>query len=369
MPGGTSAVSASAGLDNLDQSVAVGNVLTLSSRTVLETRAQFARGDLEAPPTDPTGPSVSISGVAAFGRLSGSPTGRLNSMYQVVNNLVHQYGPSRDSLGCGLPVQRRHHHFSKGRARQPTRSSLWPTSSTGVYNNAGFTQTFGDHVVSQTNGNVGIFLQDEWRAGSRDDVQRRTCATTCSISTRSTRTRTTCRLESASPGRRPTPAARSCARVPAASTTACRCAPWRTRCFQRQHDGSLATAADQREPVAGSGRRAGLPGRFWAASFRLDDARQLHARWTGTSSERVLEPGWHRGRAATTSHQRCQCRVSASSQRRPDHADQSERAGVRGVRQQQRLPAKPRLRQQQPVLMRPAARCTTDCSSHSCKGP
>ena len=34
----------------------------------------------------------------------------------------------------------------------------------GVYNKAGFTQTFGDTVVEQTNPNVGMYVQDEWKA-------------------------------------------------------------------------------------------------------------------------------------------------------------------------------------------------------------
>jgi hypothetical protein len=34
----------------------------------------------------------------------------------------------------------------------------------GVYNNAGFTQTFGTTVVSQTNPNLGVYAQDEWKA-------------------------------------------------------------------------------------------------------------------------------------------------------------------------------------------------------------
>jgi hypothetical protein len=34
-----------------------------------------------------------------------------------------------------------------------------------VYNNAGFTQTFGATVVSQTNPNVGLYAQDEWKVG------------------------------------------------------------------------------------------------------------------------------------------------------------------------------------------------------------
>jgi hypothetical protein len=35
----------------------------------------------------------------------------------------------------------------------------------GTY--SGFAQTFGDPVVSQANPNVGVYIQDEWRAGSR----------------------------------------------------------------------------------------------------------------------------------------------------------------------------------------------------------
>src|SRR5579883_1164033 len=83
--GGLNAASASAGLDNRDQTVALGNVLTLSPRTVNETRAQYSHSDLNALPTDPFGPAVSIAGVATFGTLSGSPTGRLNSLYEVAD--------------------------------------------------------------------------------------------------------------------------------------------------------------------------------------------------------------------------------------------------------------------------------------------
>ena len=74
--GALNAPSASAGLDNLDQTIAFSNTLTLSPRTVNETRAQFAHSDLQAPPTDPIGPAVSIAGVASFGTLVGQPARR-----------------------------------------------------------------------------------------------------------------------------------------------------------------------------------------------------------------------------------------------------------------------------------------------------
>jgi hypothetical protein len=44
-------------------------------------------------------------------------------------------------------------------------SSL-PNFLAGVYNNAGFTQTFGASVVSQANPNIGVFAQDEWKVSS-----------------------------------------------------------------------------------------------------------------------------------------------------------------------------------------------------------
>ena len=76
--GGTSAPSASAGLDNLDQSIAVGSVMVLSTGTVLETRGQFARGDLEAPPTDPWVRPSALPASRPSARSRASPTGRLS---------------------------------------------------------------------------------------------------------------------------------------------------------------------------------------------------------------------------------------------------------------------------------------------------
>jgi len=157
------AATASAGLDNVDHSMALGNTWTISSKTVNETRFQFAYGDLKAPPTDLIGPAVSIAGVASFGTASGSPTRRLNKMYQLVNNLSHQAGAH--ALRAGVDFI-----FNDD-------TITYPRSFRGSYafsslanflagNYSGFTQTFGDPVVSQTNPNVGLYAQDEWRIGS-----------------------------------------------------------------------------------------------------------------------------------------------------------------------------------------------------------
>jgi Carboxypeptidase regulatory-like domain/TonB dependent receptor len=177
--GALNAPSASSSLDNRDQSIAISNTLTLSSRTVNETRAQFVHSDLLAPPTDPIGPSVTISGVATFGTMSGSPTGRLNRMYQVVNNLSHHAGSH--GLRVGVDVLYNDDTITYPRAvRGAYAFSSLATFLSGVYNNAGFSQTFGQSVVSQGNANVGIFGQDEWRVtdsltlnlGVRYDLQR-----------------------------------------------------------------------------------------------------------------------------------------------------------------------------------------------------
>ena len=163
--GGLNAPSASAALNNRDQTIAFSNTLTLSPRTVNETRAQFAYSDLLAPPTDPVGPSVNIAGVAVFGTQSSSPTARLNKMYQVVNNLSHQAGAH--ALRAGVDFLYNDDRITYPRAARGayTFSSLANFLS-GTYNNAGFTQTFGESVVDQGNANVGMYVQDEWRASS-----------------------------------------------------------------------------------------------------------------------------------------------------------------------------------------------------------
>jgi hypothetical protein len=162
--GALSAPSASAGLDNTDQTVALSNTWSLSSSTVNETRAQVTSSDLKAAPTDPVGPAVSIAGVASFGTLSGSPTRRQNSLYEVVDNLSHQIGAHALRAGVDVLYNDDTITFPRSIRGAYTFSSL-ANFLTGAYNNAGFTQTFGASVISQKNPNVGIYAQDEWRAG------------------------------------------------------------------------------------------------------------------------------------------------------------------------------------------------------------
>jgi hypothetical protein len=161
--GGISAPSASAGLDNADRVIAASNTWSLSPRTVNEARAQFAYGNLQAPPTDPVGPAVSIAGVAGFGTLSGAPQGRVNTLYEVVDNVSHQAGGHALRAGADFLYNDDRITFPRSIRGSYTFSSL-ANFLTGVYNNAGYTQTFGTTAVSQTNPNLGVYVQDEWKA-------------------------------------------------------------------------------------------------------------------------------------------------------------------------------------------------------------
>jgi outer membrane receptor protein involved in Fe transport len=177
--GGLSAPTASAGLANVDHALSLGDTWVLSPRTVAETRVQLAHGDLDAPPTDPVGPAVNIAGVAAFGTSSTSPTGRVNRLLEAVATVSHHAGSHALRAGADYLQNETTITYPRAIRGSYTFSSLASFLS-GVYNNAGFTQTFGDPVVEQGNPNLGLFVQDEWHAtprltlnaGLRYDLQR-----------------------------------------------------------------------------------------------------------------------------------------------------------------------------------------------------
>ena len=61
----------------------------------------------------------------------------------------------------------------RGRFAAATRFRRSRISSSGVYNNAGFTQTFGAAVVSQTNPNVGVYAPGRVEGRARPHAERR----------------------------------------------------------------------------------------------------------------------------------------------------------------------------------------------------
>jgi outer membrane receptor protein involved in Fe transport len=164
--GGLSAATASANLDNTDQTVAVSNIATFSSRFVNESRGQFTKSDLKAPPSDPIGPAVSISGVASFGTLSGSPTARLNRLGEAADNLSYQAGDHAIRIGADFLYNDDTITYPRSNRGSYSFSSL-ANFLAGIYNSSGFTQTFSNSVVAQTNPNIGFYAQDEWKLHPR----------------------------------------------------------------------------------------------------------------------------------------------------------------------------------------------------------
>ena len=104
--------------------------------------------------------------MASFGTSSGSPTRRINQLYQVVNNLSHQAGAHAFRGGVDFLYNDDQITYPRSVRGSYSFSSL-ATFLAGVYNNAGFTQTFGASDVSQTNPNLGVYAQDEWKVSTR----------------------------------------------------------------------------------------------------------------------------------------------------------------------------------------------------------
>jgi Carboxypeptidase regulatory-like domain/TonB dependent receptor len=164
--GGLSAPTASANLYDTDQVLAFSNIATVSPHLVNETRGQFWNSNLKAPPSDPVGPAVSISGVASFGTLSGSPTARLNRLGEITDNVSYQAGAHAVRFGTDFLYNDDTITFPRSIRGSYSFSSL-ASFLGGTYTNSGFTQTFANSVVAQTSPNVGFYGQDEWRVNSR----------------------------------------------------------------------------------------------------------------------------------------------------------------------------------------------------------
>ena len=159
-----------------NHTIAVSNVATLSPRTFNETRGQFLYDNLYAPPNDEAGPAVTISGVATFGRSTSSPTGRLNYLGELVDNLVLQRGAHTFKTGVDFlynddtitfPMSiRGAYTFGPSAVTAggvTTNYTALQNFQRGVYNTQGYTQNFGNPVIWQTNPNAGFYAQDEWK--------------------------------------------------------------------------------------------------------------------------------------------------------------------------------------------------------------
>jgi carboxypeptidase family protein len=174
--GGLNAASRGTGLEDRDQTIAVSEVATISSRVANEARFQFTRSRLAAAPNDLAGPAINISGVANLGVSTSSPTGRDIDLYEVVDNVTVERGAHSLKFGADFLYNRVNIAFPGATQGVYTFSSM-ANFQAGRYTQ--FQQAFGEPTQFQSNPNLGAFMQDEWRirpsltinAGLRYDVQ------------------------------------------------------------------------------------------------------------------------------------------------------------------------------------------------------
>ena len=159
--GGLNAISRGSGISNTDQTVQVNNVTTLSNQTLNEARFQFTNSRLDAPVNDTVGPAVGISGIANLGTANFSPLARDINLVEVLDNVSTQRGDHSLKMGVDFLYNRV--------------NILLPGAIQGVYNFSSlnnflngnyvsYQQAFGVPSQFQSNPNIGVFIQDEWRA-------------------------------------------------------------------------------------------------------------------------------------------------------------------------------------------------------------
>ncbi|MGB7218105.1 MAG: carboxypeptidase regulatory-like domain-containing protein [Vicinamibacterales bacterium] len=158
--GGLGDVSRGTGLEDTDQTLAVNYLTTLSSGTINEARAQYTRSRLGALANDLVGPAVNISGVANFGTATSSPTARDLDVLQIVDTVTLQRGSHLFKTGVDLLYNRVNIEFPGALQGVYTFTSLANLQS-GTYSQ--FQQAFGAPSQFQSNPNLGVFAQDEWR--------------------------------------------------------------------------------------------------------------------------------------------------------------------------------------------------------------
>ncbi len=159
--GGLNAVSRGTNLSNLDQVFSAGNVTTISARALNEVRVQYVRSRLEAPVNDEIGPAVNITGVASFGTATVSPLARDIDLFEAVDTVTFQTGNHSLKAGVDYLYNRLNIEFP-GAVQGVYNFTSLPNFLAGNYSQ--FQQAFGAPNQKQSNPNLGLFVQDEWRA-------------------------------------------------------------------------------------------------------------------------------------------------------------------------------------------------------------
>jgi len=174
--GGLSDVSRGTSLDHRDQTLALSYVRAGSRWAVIDLRGAVTRSRLRAPANDRIGPAVNIAGVASFGTATSSPTGRDLDTGEVAGSLTAARGAHVLKAGFDVIHNRVSIAFPGALQGVYTFPSL-DAFAAGRYTT--FQQAFGVEEQAQTNPNLAVYVQDEWRVrpdltltgGLRYDVQ------------------------------------------------------------------------------------------------------------------------------------------------------------------------------------------------------
>ncbi len=174
--GGLNDVSRGQSLDDVDHTVASNLMTVFGSGLVNEARMQYTRSRLGSAVNDAIGPAVTISGVAAFGNWTSSPTARDADVVEAIDTVTIERGTHLLKAGGDALYNHVAITFPGPFVGSYTFSSL-ANFQRGVYTQ--FQQAFGQTSLSQSNPNLGLFVQDEWRirsdltvdGGLRYDVQ------------------------------------------------------------------------------------------------------------------------------------------------------------------------------------------------------
>ncbi|HEX2445862.1 MAG TPA: carboxypeptidase regulatory-like domain-containing protein [Vicinamibacterales bacterium] len=160
--GGLNDVSRGTALTTDDHALAFGATTVISPTMVNELRTQYSRSRLGAPPNDLAGPAVNISGVASFGTATFSPTARDIDLVEVSDSLAWHAGRHLVKAGVDFLYNDLRIEFPGALQGVYTFQNLVAFAS-GTY--VQFQQAFGEAVQEQSNPNLGLFIQDEWRLG------------------------------------------------------------------------------------------------------------------------------------------------------------------------------------------------------------
>ena len=142
----------------------------ISPTMVNELRAQVLAEPPRRAAERPLGPAVNISGVASFGTATFSPTARDIDLVEVSDSLAWHAGRHLVKGGVDFLYNDLRIEFPGALQGVYTFQNLAAFAS-GTY--VQFQQAFGEALQEQSNPNLGLFIQDEWRLGDSAHAERR----------------------------------------------------------------------------------------------------------------------------------------------------------------------------------------------------